>query len=276
MPRLLLRSPPTSLAQGIVSHIADQRDSVDYKKALQQWQAYGDIFKQHGWQISTVEQDDALPDSVFVEDGIISIDNLLDDKLEKPGLLIFASPGNSAREGEIAGIQSAIQASLPQHAHAEILKPGKLDGGDILKIPSKQLIYIGNSARTNVEGIRQFTALVQPLGWKVETIPVKKALHLKSMLTALPDGTVIGYQPLLEDSSVFDKFIAMPEAEGVAVVHLNVDPTDKATPLLISASAPKSFKLLEDLGHKLIKAEVSEFEKLEGCVTCLSVRIRHD
>ncbi|PWN31594.1 dimethylarginine dimethylaminohydrolase [Meira miltonrushii] len=276
MPRLLLRSPPTSLAQGIVSHIEDQRDSVDYKKALQQWHAYGDIFRTHGWEISTVDQDDSLPDSVFVEDGIISVDNLQEDKKEKPGLLIFASPGNSAREGEIAGIQAAIKSSLPQHAHAEILKPGKLDGGDILKIPCKQLIYIGNSARTNVEGIRQFTALVQPLGWKVETIPVKKALHLKSMVTALPDGTVIGFQPFLEDHGVFEKFIAMPEAEGVAVVHLNVDPSDSNTPLLISASAPKSYKILEDMGHKLIKAEVSEFEKLEGCVTCLSVRIRHD
>ncbi|MCO5565230.1 hypothetical protein L7F22_018903 [Adiantum nelumboides] len=276
MPRLLLRSPPTSLAQGIVSHIQDQRDSVNYKKALEQWQAYRDVFQKNGWEISIVEQDDTLPDSVFVEDGIISIDNLQDDKIERPGLLIFASPGNIAREGEIKGIQSTIKQSFSQHPNAEILKPGKLDGGDILKIPSKQLIYIGNSARTNVEGIRQFTALVQPLGWKVETIPVKKALHLKSMLTALPDGTVIGYEPLLEDNSVFDNFIAMPEAEGVAVVHLNANSTDTNTPLLISASAPKSYKLLEDMGYKLIKVEVTEFEKLEGCVTCLSVRIRHD
>ena len=99
-------------------------------------------------------------------------------------------------------------------------------------------------------------------------VPVTKALHLKSAVTALPDGTVIGYAPLVDDPSVFGRDLAVPEAEGVAVVVLADDT------VLMSSAAPKSAALIADLGYRVLTADISEFEKLEGCVTCLSVRVR--
>jgi dimethylargininase len=96
---------------------------------------------------------------------------------------------------------------------------------------------------------------------------VTKALHLKTAVTALPDGTVIGYPPLLDDTSLFPHFLAVPEAEGAAVVVL-----DENT-VLMSSSAPASAELIADLGYRVVTTDLSEFEKLEGCVTCLSIRI---
>jgi dimethylargininase len=109
---------------------------------------------------------------------------------------------------------------------------------------------------------------VGPLGYTVVAVPVTQALHLKTAVTALPDGTVIGYEPFVDDTRVFGRFLPVPEAHGVAVVVL-----DQQT-VLMSASAPKSAKLIENLGYTVVAVDISEFEKLEGGVTCLSVRIR--
>ena len=110
--------------------------------------------------------------------------------------------------------------------------------------------------------------IASKLGFTVVAVPVKKVLHLKSAVTALPDGTIIGHPKLVDNESVFPRFLPVPEEEGVAVVIVD-DNT-----LLMSASAPKSAELLRSLGYRVIAVEISEFEKLEGCVTCLSVRVR--
>lgn len=173
---LLVRPPARSLAQGLVSHIADRRDSIQYDTAVGQWKTYTDVFRQHGWQVIQVERDDTLPDSVFVEDGVVSVNDLQDET--RPALLIIASPGNSARQAEPAGIRRALEEHLPHHTCRSIERPGTLDGGDVLKVPASKTIYVGQSARTNEQGLRQFRALTEPLGWKVVGVPVVKALHL--------------------------------------------------------------------------------------------------
>ena len=102
----------------------------------------------------------------------------------------------------------------------------------------------------------------------VTTVPLTKVLHLKSAVTALPDGTVIGYRPLVDDESVFPAFLAVPEEGGAHVVVID-DET-----VLLSAHAPRTAAILRDRGLTVVTVDISEFEKLEGCVTCLSVRIR--
>jgi dimethylargininase len=93
-------------------------------------------------------------------------------------------------------------------------------------------------------------------------------LHLKSAVTALPDGTVIGYEPLVDDPAAFESYLTVPEEAGSHVVLLGEDR------LLMAASAPKSAELFRELGYTPVVVDISEFEKLEGCVTCLSVRLR--
>jgi dimethylargininase len=105
-------------------------------------------------------------------------------------------------------------------------------------------------------------------GARVVRVPVSRVLHLKSGVTALPDGTVIGYEPLVDDPAVWPGFLAVPEPEGSHVVLL-----DGAT-VLLSASAPATRALLEARGLRVVAVDLTEFQKLEGCVTCLSVRLR--
>jgi dimethylargininase len=87
-------------------------------------------------------------------------------------------------------------------------------------------------------------------------------------VTALPDGTVIGYPPLVDDPAVFDRFLPVPEEGGAHVVVLAPDT------VLMATSAPRSAALIAELGYRVVTVDISEFEKLEGCVTCLSVRVR--
>ena len=99
-------------------------------------------------------------------------------------------------------------------------------------------------------------------------MPLTKVLHLKSAVTALPDGTVIGYRPLVDDVRVFEAFLDVPEEGSAYVVVL-----DDAT-VLMSAHTPRTAELFRARGLAVVTTDISEFEKLEGCVTCLSVRVR--
>ena len=127
---------------------------------------------------------------------------------------------------------------------------------------------VGRSGRTDDRGIESFSRVVSELGGRVVAVPVTKVLHLKTALTALPDGTVIGWDPVVDDRGSFPRYRSVPEESGAHVVVLD-DHT-----VLMAASAPSTAEELRRDGWRVIQVDISEFEKLEGCVTCLSVRIR--
>jgi dimethylargininase len=248
----LVRQPSATLADGVVTHIA--RQPIDTDLAEEQWDGYVQALADNGF--TTVEVDPAhdLADAVFIEDAVIVFGRTA----------VIASPGAEHRRGEIVAAETAaLELGL---AVARIELPGTLDGGDVLKVGTD--VYVGRGGRTNPEGIRQLRAILAPLGYTVITVPVTKVLHLKSAVTALPDGTVIGYPPLVDDPGVFTRFLPVPEEGGAHVVVLSDDT------VLMAASAPQSAALIESLGYRVVVVDISEFEKLEGCVTCLSVRVR--
>ena len=248
----LVRIPAGNLSEGLVTHL--ERVEVDAELADKQWDAYVAALSAAGWQTVEVASADTLADSVFVEDTAVVLGDTA----------VIARPGAESRRPETAGTEAALRAQGLRLERIE--EPGTLDGGDVLKVGST--VYVGRGGRTNAEGIRQLRALAAPLGYTVVAVPVTKALHLKTAVTALPDGTVIGYEPLVDDPRVFERFLAVPEAHGTAVVVLSDDT------VLMSSSAPQSVALVEDLGYTVVQVDISEFEKLEGCVTCLSIRIR--
>ncbi len=127
---------------------------------------------------------------------------------------------------------------------------------------------MGRGGRTNPEGVRQLRAALEPLGAHVVAVPTQLVLHLKSAVTALPDGTVIGYPPVVDDPRIFSRFLPVPEESGSHVVVLG------GSRLLMAADCPKTHELLTDLGYELVIVDIGEFQKIEGCVTCLSVRLR--
>jgi dimethylargininase len=250
MPTALIRRPSPRLAEGLVTHI--ERQPVDVELALRQWQEYVDALHGTGWTTVEVPAIEECPDSVFVEDTMVVYGDVA----------VIARAGADERRPEAAAAEETVADQ--GYRIVRITEPGTLDGGDVLKIGST--IYVGQGGRTNAAGIEQLREAFKSAD--VRAVPVQKVLHLKSAVTALPDGTVIGYEPLVDDREVFDSFRPVPEEPGAHVVLLGADR------LLMAASAPKSAELFAGLGYVPVVVDISEFEKLEGCVTCLSVRLR--
>ena len=115
----------------------------------------------------------------------------------------------------------------------------------MLKVGST--IYVGLTERTNAAAAEQLAGFFGPLGATVIGVPTTRVLHLKSAVTALPDGRVIGYPPLVDDPAVFGEFLPVPEAAGAHVVLLGPD-RDGAERLLMAAGAPRTAELFTELG----------------------------
>ena len=248
----LVRRPSARLADGIVTHI--DRRPVDVHRARTQWESYVAVLRGLGWEIREVPVLESAPDCVFIEDTVVMWRDVA----------VITNPGSDSRKPETAAVEETVR-SLGCRI-VRISDPGTLDGGDVLKVGDT--IYVGLGGRTSADGIAQFAAIVEPLGAKVVTVPVTKVLHLKSAVTALPDGTVIGWDPAVDDASVFPRYLSMPEESGAHVVVL-----DDRT-VLMAADAPRSAEILRSRGLVVVTVDISEYEKLEGCVTCLSVRVR--
>jgi dimethylargininase len=245
---VLVRAPSSRLAEGIVTHIS--RTPVDVARARAQHGAYADALAASGWTIRQVPAAEDCPDSVFIEDTAVVCEDLA----------VLARPGAPARRAEVDGV-AGILGSLGLRV-AQIREPGTLDGGDVLQ--AGHTVYVGRGGRTNGAGIGQLRALLAPLGRTVIAVPLGNVLHLKSAVTALPDGTFL-LLPQLVPAGLFPAVRPVDEEGGCHVVPLGGDQ------VLIAASAPRTAELLDDLGFAPVVVDISEFEKLEGCVTCLSV-----
>jgi dimethylargininase len=237
----------------LVTHI--DRKPVDTTLALQQWAGYVATLHDAGWETIEVPPADDCPDSVFVEDTVV----MYADRA------VITRPGADERKPETSGTAAVLRGL--GYDVVSIEAPGTLDGGDVLKHGGTVWVHLGG--RTNQAGIDQLASYLEPYGAHVVAVPVSKALHLKSAVTALPDGTVVGYPPLVDDPGVWPSFLEVPEESGAHVVLLGGDT------VLMSSDAPKSQRLLEERGLDVVAVDISEYIKLEGCVTCLSVRLRH-
>ncbi len=244
----LIRRPSSRLAEGIVTHIS--RAPVDAALARTQHAAYADALAASGWTVRRAPDAEDCPDSVFIEDTVVICADLA----------VLTRPGAPARRPEVAGVAAVVESLGLRTARIEA--PGTLDGGDVLQ--AGHTVYVGRGGRTNGEGIRQLRALLAPLGRTVVAVPLGRVLHLKSAVTALPDGTFL-LLPELVPAGLFPAVRPVREESGSHVVPLGGDR------VLIAASAPGTAELLDDLGFTPVIVDISEFEKLEGCVTCLSV-----
>lgn len=262
--KILVRSPSSRLNFGLVTHV--NRVPVDVALAKRQWTSYIDALRQHsGCEVVEVEEADHLPDGVFVEDALVWVNG------SSPSTAIVTNPGNDARKPECASVQAALLHSLPALEVRTVKAPGTLDGGDVLQL-SENLILIGLSGRTNAEGIAQFQTFVGDKT-SVHPLPVHKVLHLKSAMTALPDGELLVWEGAVDTELAGflagrGRFTTVTEEAGAHVVNI-----DDST-LLLSSAAPQTAALLRSRGFTVLTTDISEFEKLEGCVTCLSVRVR--
>jgi dimethylargininase len=241
----LVRKPGPRFAEGIVTNI--EREPVDAARAAEQHDAYVAALEQSGWRPVYADPAEDLPDAPFVEDTVVVCS----------GLAVLTRPGAPERRPEVASVARLVQQLGVKSVW--ITQPGTLDGGDVLQVG--KTVYVGRSARTNDEGISQLAALLPER--QVVTVRMSGVLHLKSAVTALPDGTFIG-DPARAD---LPGMLVPAEEGGAHVVPLGGDR------VLMAASAPRTAEMLEKRGLDVITVDISEFEKMEGCVTCLSVLI---
>ncbi len=216
--KALIRRPSPRIQEGIVTHL--ERQPLDAGLALRQWDGYVRAMEAAGWETIEVPGGEDFPDGVFIEDTMVVYGNVA----------VIARPGAEVRRDEVRAAEEAV-AGLG-YSIRRIEPPGTLDGGDVLKVGDT--IYVRQGGRTNEEGVRRLREVLEPEGATVVTVPVTKVLHLKSAVTALPDGTVIGYPPLVDDISAFPRFLPVTEESGSHVVLLG----DGV--LLMSADCPRT------------------------------------
>ena len=229
-----------------------ERQVIDVALARAQHRAYEDVLAQLGCRVESLPALDELPDSVFVEDMAIVLDEIA----------IVTRPGAESRRPEAA----LIAPVLSNYRRVTFIQsPGTLDGGDVLRIGRR--IFVGQSGRSNESGIEQLRAVAWPYGYTVTAVPVHGCLHLKSAITEVAPGVVV-VNPAWVDPAAFGH-----------VTVMEVDPAEPygTTGLLVGGrliypdSFPATRRRLEDAGVDVVPVNVSELQKAEGAVTCCSL-----
>lgn len=252
--RAIVKLPCAAMAKGLTSH--PELGAPDYTKALAQHAAYQKVLKDCGLDVTVLPADEAFPDSCFVEDPA----------LLTPQLAIVTSPGAPSRHGETEAIEAALEGFYPSDKIRHIFEPGTLDGGDVMFCDAT--CYVGVSARTNPDGVRQLSALLTPLGYAVIPVKLHDGLHLKSSVAYLGHDTLLATGELLTAPEFrnYKKIEVLKEEEYAAnCVDLNGT-------IVVPEGFPKTRASIDAAGFKTVACDVSEFRKLDGGLSCLSLR----
>ncbi|MDQ3170503.1 MAG: arginine deiminase family protein [Acidobacteriota bacterium] len=247
-----MRPVSPSLGECELTFVA--RAPIDVRRAEAQHAAYCQALAGTGARIVYLAAEPDLPDAVFVEDTAVSLDDLI----------VVTRPGSRARRDEIVTAASALAAHRPVSL---IREPATLDGGDVLRVGRD--LFVGLTARTNRDGFDQLAAIVSRAGMRATAVPVQGALHLKTAVTALDDGALIMREGCVDRGvfAAYDVIDADPgEPEGANVIRVNGR-------VFIAASAPRTRDLLATRGYDVIALDISEFEKAEAGLSCLSILI---
>lgn len=247
----IVRKPGPSLIRGISTA---SLGLPDYQLALKQHQEYVHALAGCGLVVITLPPDDDHPDSTFVEDTA----------LLTPDCAILMRPGAPERRGETIGMEVVLREFFKIIERIEA--PGTADAGDILMVGSHY--YIGLSQRTNQTGAAQIVRILESHGMTGSTVPLERVLHLKSGVAYLEENTLV----------VAGEFKARPEFSAFNLIPVDDDEIYAANCLwvngtvLIAAGYPKTEQALRSAGYKTIKLDMSEFRKVDGGLSCLSLR----
>jgi dimethylargininase len=251
---IIARTPCKALVQGISSH--PELGKPGYEPALKQHAAYTAALESLGLRVRLLPPDEAYPDSCFVEDTAV---------LCERGAVI-TNPGAESRRGETAGMIPVIGEFYAPGDIRRITAPGALEGGDVMRVGDR--FYVGRSARTNDEGIRQFTEFLKPWGYEVIPVILREVLHLKTGVNYLADNHLLVSGEFIAKSefAAYHKTIIPPEEDyGANCLWINGT-------VLIPAGFPQTEKLITALGYPVVKVDTSEFRKIDGGLSCLSLR----
>lgn len=246
------RPVPPSITACELTHLA--REPIDAALASRQHDFYEAALAALGCEVRRIPADPDWPDSVFVEDTAVVLDEVA----------VAARPGAASRRNEVAGVVAALRefrTVLPIDA------PGTLEGGDVFRVGSR--IYVGRSSRTNAEGIRQLRAHVEPLGYEVREVPVSGCLHLKTAATQVDERLV-----LLNPSWVpVDAFSDLERIEVDPAEPFSGNALRIGSTVLFPSEFPRTARRLAERGLELHRVDAGELAKAEGGLTCGSILV---
>lgn len=253
------------MVDGITS--SPELGSPNYELACQQHKNYIECLKSCGVQVTRMDKDEEFPDACFVEDAAVIIPNCC---------AIITNPGAKSRNGEIAKMYVTVSKlfSKPNVNLFRIMSPGTLDGGDVMMVGN--IFYIGLSARTNQAGIDQFRKIANMFNKKTVAVEMDKGLHLKSGVNFLEISPNTN-KPLLLlnsdfknhplfDNDKFDRiYISDDEKYSANCIWMNGK-------VIVPEGFPKTLAAIQDHGYETIVCDTSEYRKLDGGLSCLSLR----
>jgi dimethylargininase len=246
----ITRKVSSALAKCELSFI--ERKPFDMDKAREQHHAYEALLANLGASVISLPEEPDLPDSMFVEDPAVVLDEIA----------VICSPGTESRRKEASSIAKALEKYRPL---AHIKLPGRLEGGDVLRVGKR--VYVGLTARSNPEGLRQFAVILGHYGYEVTAVGVTGCLHLKSAVTALGRNTLLGNRRWFDCNRLpgfewVDVDPAEPHAGNALAVGDRV---------IFPASFRKTQAQIEARGFNVIPLDISELQKAESGLTCSSL-----
>lgn len=248
-----------ALTRGVSPNIGDcqlthlTRQRIDTDKAVNQHRAYEECLRQVGLHVVSLPVEPDMPDSPFIEDPAIVLDELA----------LIGRMGAVKRRAEAESLTKVLSAIRPLKF---MDPPATLEGGDRVRIG--RTLFVGISSRTNISGVEQLRSILSPFDYEVKPVKVTGCLHLSTGCSYLGDHTLLMNSDWV-DASVFDGFniIQTPPEEPWAANTIVIG--DGV--LLLSASFPRTRALLEQRGFDVRVADISELEKAEAGLSCMSL-----
>ena len=251
---VIVRRPCRAMVDGITS--APELGKPDYELALKEHDAYSEALIQCDVDVTVLEADERYPDSCFVEDPALITRECA----------IITNPGAESRNGEKFEIVDAVRKFFPEDRIEYIKAPGTLEGGDVMMVGDH--FYVGRSARTNEEGIRQLTEILAKYGMTCSEVKLEKVLHLKTGVNYLENNNMLvsGEFVTKPDFEKYNK-VEIPEEEAYAANCIWVNDT-----VIVPEGYPAVLAAVQSLGYKTLLVDTSEYRKLDGGLSCLSLR----
>lgn len=248
---IIARTPCPALVDGLTSSSLGQ---PVYSKALEQHHRYIEALQKCDVDILILPPANEFPDSVFVEDPVLCT----------PHCAIITRPGAESRRGETKIIEAAVRRYYEHVEHIEA--PGTVEAGDIMMVGTH--FYIGESARTNAEGARQMIAILEKYGLTGSVVRLEEVLHLKTGLAYLENNNLVAC----------GEFVTKPEFQQYNIIE--IDPAESYAAnciwvngkVIMPSGFPNARNKIAALGYEVIEIDTSEYQKIDGGVSCMSLR----
>ena len=251
---VIVRRPCRAMVEGITSGLYPGKP--DYSLALLQHDAYIEALKKCGVSVTVLPADENYPDSCFVEDPAVLTERCA----------IIANPGAPSRNGEKESIEEAVRNFYPEDRIEHITFPGTLDGGDVMMCGDH--FFVGRSARTNEEGLRQFSTILARYGYTCSEVRLEEVLHLKTGVNYLENNNLLVSGEFINkpEFESYNRFV-IPEDEAYAANCIWVNGT-----VIVPDGYPEVLRTVRSMGYDTITVDTSEYRKLDGGLSCLSLR----